>query len=115
MCKITPNPPELSERQSTSLNDAARRAIAHYLKSSGNEPPVTGKTNSSLFSVVADVATESLLANAYESLKSANALAIDLSNNLESRDRNLALAMQQLLELGLLLADKALDREYPVN
>jgi hypothetical protein len=41
-------------------------------------------------------------------------MALDLSENIDGKDRSLVLAMQQLLELGLLLVDRALDRECPV-
>lgn len=42
-------------------------------------------------------------------------LTLDLSDDLDGKDRNLALTIHQMLELGLLLIEKMLDNEYPVK
>ncbi|AZF46367.1 MULTISPECIES: DUF6124 family protein [unclassified Pseudomonas] len=72
------------------------------------EPPVT------LFSVTPNNDTETLLANASETLNSAREMADTLAFDLEGPQRSLALAIHQLLELGGLLVDRALEQVAPV-
>ena len=50
-----------------------------------------------------------MLAHAFETLTWASALTLDLSDDLDGRQRNLALAIYSLMELGGLLLEKALD------
>ncbi len=56
---------------------------------------------------------ESLLANLSETLASANAMASDLAFDLKGSRRHVALGLQQLIELGELLANRALDTVDP--
>ncbi|BBP61267.1 hypothetical protein PHLH4_48570 [Pseudomonas sp. St316] len=63
-----------------------------------------------LFTVVDNVDTESLLANLSETLASANAMLSDLAFGLDGSRRHVALGVVQMIELGALLANKALDR-----
>ena len=56
-----------------------------------------------------DLDTECLLANLSETLSSANAMVSDLAFDLEGSRRHVALGIQQLIELGGLLANRALD------
>jgi hypothetical protein len=57
------------------------------------------------------VSTEVLIANSYETFSSVNALLLDLSDELEGKQRDVALAIHQLSELGVLLVDKLMERE----
>ncbi|CAH0278560.1 hypothetical protein SRABI112_03850 [Pseudomonas mediterranea] len=57
--------------------------------------------------------TECLLANLSETLASANAMACDLAFELDGSRRHVALGIQQLIELGGLLANRALDNVDP--
>jgi len=59
--------------------------------------------------VANDLDTECLLANLSETLSSANAMVSDLAFDLEGSRRHVALGIQQLIELGGLLANRALD------
>ncbi|MGH7964323.1 MAG: DUF6124 family protein, partial [Candidatus Binatia bacterium] len=79
MYKVTPNPPETSGSKSekNKLQDAAQRAIDHYLKPAETKASTNEKNHFSLFTVSANVETEALLSNAYETLQSANAMALD--------------------------------------
>ena len=52
-----------------------------------------------------------LIANSYESLSSVTALLLDLSDELTGKQRDVALAIHQLSELGVLLVDKLMERE----
>jgi hypothetical protein len=62
-----------------------------------------------VFSVVPGINTESVLTSLSETLASANAMVSDLAFELEGSRRHVALGIQQLIELGTLLANRALD------
>ena len=112
MPKNTQNPPDdhVSRSQSANakkLDDAATRALDYYLK------PKTDKeasdTPDTLFIIAPNVDAECLLANLSETLASANAMVSDLAFDLEGSRRHIALGVQQMIELGQLLANRALD------
>src|SRR4051812_45433054 len=88
---------------SPKLYEATKRAIDHYLdpKPQAKKKPRSGQ----LFTVVNGVDTESLLANLSETLASADAMVSDLAFDLEGSRRHVALGIQQLIELGALLAN----------
>lgn len=94
---------------------AADRALDHYLA-----PPL-GKSRRpdalpvNIFTVAANLDTEMLLANASETLASANAIACDLAFDLEDSQRSVVLGIYKMIELSKLLVDKALDQAYRVN
>ncbi|MET3454581.1 DUF6124 family protein [Pseudomonas kilonensis] len=90
------------------LKEAADRAMDHYLKPDDSEPEP--KPSVQLFTVSDSVDTEALLANLSETLASANAMLNDLAFGLEGSRRHVALGVSQMIELGTLLANKALDR-----
>ncbi|MDQ0979252.1 DUF6124 family protein [Pseudomonas synxantha] len=71
------------------------------------EPPVT------LFNVTPDNDTETLLANASETLNSAREMANTLAFDLEGPQRSLVLAIHQLIEMGGLLVERALEQVAP--
>jgi len=66
-----------------------------------------------LFTVINGIDNESLLANLSETLASANAMVGYLAFDLEDSRRHIALGIQQLIELGALLANRALDNVDP--
>jgi hypothetical protein len=72
-----------------------------------SEPRVT------LFGVTPTVDTETLLANASETLSSARELANTLAFDLEGPQRSLVLAIHQLVEMSGLLVDRALEHVAP--
>jgi len=89
------------------LDEAATRALDYYLKPKADqEPPNNPDT---LFIIAPNVDAECLLANLSETLASANAMLGDLTFDLEGSRRHIALGVQQMIELGLLLANRALD------
>ncbi|MEN2394677.1 DUF6124 family protein [Pseudomonas halotolerans] len=90
------------------LQEAADRALDHYLKpdTSESEP----KPSIQLFTVSDSVDTEALLANLSETLASANAMLNDLAFDQDGSRRHVALGVAQMIELGMLLANKCLDR-----
>jgi hypothetical protein len=119
MVKVTPNPPE-TDHSSTQgdpdhpqLNEATKRTIDSYL-----DPKPETKTKpapNQLFTVAEGIDTESLLTNLSETLASANATISDLAFDLEGSRRQIALGIQQLIELGELLANRVLDEQVPVS
>lgn len=70
MFKVTPNPPSTPDLK---LNQAAHRAIDHYLNPE-TAPPLPPPT---LFNVAADASTETLITNSYETFSSVTALLLD--------------------------------------
>lgn len=90
------------------LHEAADRALDYYLKPDGGE--AEPKPSAQLFTVVDSANTDVLLANLSETLASAGAMLSDLAFDLEGSRRHVALGVAQMIELGELLANKALDR-----
>ncbi|WP_417693685.1 DUF6124 family protein [Pseudomonas sp.] len=117
MTKPTPNPPEkdhTSRSQSANakkLDDAATRALDYYLKPKADKE--TSGTLDTLFVIAPNIDAECLLANLSETLASANAMVSDLAFDLEGSRRHIALGVQQMIELGQLLANRALDVVEP--
>lgn len=108
MFKVTPNPPN---GPNLKLNQAAHRAIDHYLNSGAEPPEPPPPPSTTLFSVADDASSEVLIANSYETFSSVSALLLDLSDDLTGKQRDVALAIHQLSELGVLLVDKLMERE----
>lgn len=59
--------------------------------------------------MIPDLDNETLLAHASETLASLNVMASDLAFELEGTRRHVALAIQQMISLGELLVNRALD------
>lgn len=66
-----------------------------------------------LFTVTADASTESLITNSYEISTAVSTLLLEFSEDLSGKHRDIALAIHQLSELGVMLTAKLLDREIP--
>ncbi|MBT2295454.1 DUF6124 family protein [Pseudomonas fluorescens] len=118
MFKNTPNPPNpdnhVSRSQSANakkLDEAATRALDYYLKPPADKE--TSDTLDTLFIIAPNIDAECLLANLSETLASANAMVSDLAFDLEGSRRHIALGVQQMIELGQLLANRALDVVEP--
>ncbi|MEX0165695.1 hypothetical protein MRBLPD1_004235 [Pseudomonas brassicacearum] len=114
MFKVTPNPPDTDptsprpKTKSKKHDEVTDRVLDHYLNPKPDKPeaePAPGQ----LFTVNKDIDTESLLAYLSETLASANAMANDLAFDLDGSRRHFLLGIQQLIELGSLLANRALD------
>ncbi len=67
--------------------------------------------STALFYVTPDASNETLITNSYETFSSVSTLLLDLSEDLSGKHRDIALAIHQLSELGVLLTAKLLDRE----
>ncbi|WP_095124492.1 DUF6124 family protein [Pseudomonas sp. Irchel s3a12] len=124
MKKPTPNPPEtdaIPDANSTSpyasvdtrkLHEAADRALDFYLKPSTaimSAPYIPNQ----MFLVNPKADTESLLANASESLASATVMLGDFAALLGGTHRKTLLGIAQVVMLGELAVNKALDNVDP--
>ena len=98
MIKPTPNPPDTGP----TVN---RPSIADI--------KATPRTLPSMFIVNPELDVGTLLAHACESLASANVMAIDLADHLEGPSRNSLLGIAQVIMLGELAVNRALDRFEP--
>lgn len=118
MFKATPNPPETDDvspydsLDSKKLHEAADRALDHYLKLA-THIKATPRTPGTMFIVNPELDTETLLAHACESLASANVMAMDLVDHLEGASRNSLLGIAQVIMLGELAVNRALDQLDP--
>ncbi|WP_426201149.1 DUF6124 family protein [Pseudomonas sp. TWP3-1] len=114
MIKPTPNPPEtdpVSPYQfpdSKTLNEAAERALDHYLTP---KQRIMGSHHKHDPMFIANTAydTESLLANASESLGSAGEMLHNFAAVLDPAHRKTALGIAQVVMLGELAVNQALD------
>ncbi|MGW8464837.1 DUF6124 family protein [Pseudomonas sp. CLCA07] len=114
MIKDTPNPPETDDVSpyesvdSKKFHDAAERALNHYLNPSALKSPVARKP-STMFMLAPDLRDEDLLAHTCESLAQASVMASDFAGYLEGPHRNTAMAIQQIVMLAELAANRMLD------
>ena len=68
-----------------------------------------------LFNVSPSLPTETLVLNSYETFSSVRTLLLNLSNDLTGEHRDVALAIHQLSELGVMLVSQMMDREAPLT
>jgi hypothetical protein len=98
MSKVTPDPPH---------TDSCPDPAAHIM--------ATPHKPSSMFTIDPQINTETLLAHACESLASASVMANDLAGFLEGSHRNTLLGIAQVIMLGELAVNRALDRLDPAG
>jgi hypothetical protein len=118
MFKVTPNPPDTDSASpdesldSNKLHEAVECELDHYFNSAANIM-ATPRKPSSMFIVNPELNTETLLVHACESLASANVMATDLVDQLEGTSRNALLGIAQVIMLGELAVNRALDQLDP--
>ncbi|UQS13666.1 DUF6124 family protein [Pseudomonas sp. HS6] len=114
MFKPTPNPPETDpvspyeSPDSKKLNEAAERALDHYLCPGARIMATVNEPDPMYFANPA-YNTESLLANASETLGSASEMLNNFAASLTPADRKTAIGIAQLVMLGELAVNQALD------
>jgi len=101
MIKPTPNPPN---------NDPA--TPSERIPSAA-DIQATPRKLCSVFIVNPKLDSETLLAHACESLASANVMTMDLADRTEGSSRNTLLGIAQVIMLGELAVNRALDRVDP--
>ncbi len=125
---ITPRPNPLkttssspySTLDSRKLHEAADRALDHYLKRENTKPCFaeersTKERSMKMFTVVPDANPEALIIQTYETFSSVSLLLLDLADSLEDKQRHLAMAIYQMSEMGLMLAERSLDIERAIS
>ncbi len=76
-------------------------------KPTPNPPP-------SVFTIAADIDDEALMINSFETFSSVSTLLLDLSEDLDGKHRDAALAIHQLSALGTLMVSRMLDRQAAI-
>ena len=120
MFKPTPNPPENDPvspykfPDSRTLNDAAERALDYYLTPT-QRIMGSDQKHAPMFLANADYDSESLLVNASESLSSATEMLCNFAALLDPSHRKTALGIAQVVMLGELAVNRALDNVVPVD
>jgi hypothetical protein len=109
MFKVTPNPPD-TDPTSTSENSDSNDPIP-----SAADINATPRKLCSMFIVNPELDVETLLAHACESLASANVMALDLADHMQGTGRNSLLGIAQVIMLGELAVNRALDRIDPAG
>ncbi|MBD9563116.1 MULTISPECIES: DUF6124 family protein [Pseudomonas] len=125
---ITPRPNPLKTTSSSpysildsrKLHEAADRALDHYLKRENTKPcfaeeRTTEERSMKMFTVVPDANPEALIIQTYETFSSVSLLLLDLADSLEDKQRHLAMAIYQMSEMGLMLAERSLDIERAIK
>ncbi|MBK5511702.1 DUF6124 family protein [Pseudomonas sp. TH15] len=93
---------------SRKLHEAAELALDHYLLPAATST-ATPYSPSSMFMVNPQTDTESLLANACESLASATVMLGDFAGTLDGPNRHTLQGIAQVVMLGELAVNQALD------
>ncbi|SDO13487.1 hypothetical protein SAMN04489798_2118 [Pseudomonas arsenicoxydans] len=118
MDKLIPDPPLNTTTQNAETaqaealikdHEAIKRALDYYLDPPG-QYSVKPRRPSTMFMVVPEVDSESLLAHACESLASASVMAGDFATSLVGPQRHTVLAIQQVVMLAELAVNRVLDR-----
>ncbi|MFG6205925.1 MULTISPECIES: DUF6124 family protein [Pseudomonas] len=117
MSKTPPKPPVTDPASpyesfdSRKLHEAAERALDHYLVPA--QIMATPYSPNELFMINPQSDMETLLANASESLASATVLLGNFAGMLEGSNRNALLGIAQIVMLGELAVNRALDNAVP--
>jgi hypothetical protein len=114
MNKIVPDPPVETSEAEELLKDreATQRALDYYLNRP-NPNAAKPRRPSTMFQIAPGIDTESLLANATESLASASVLLSDFANHLTGPQRHTVLGIQQIIMQAELAVNRALDNVDP--
>jgi hypothetical protein len=113
MIKPTPNPPETDTTSpyesldSKTFHEAAERALDHYFNPLFPRKPLL-KPNTR-YLIAPGIDSEELLADACETLTSAKTMAADFAGLVDGSHRHVLLGIAQLIMLGELAVNRALD------
>jgi hypothetical protein len=107
MFKVTPNPPDSGPTPASENSDDTIPSAADI--------NATPRKLCSMFIVNPELNVETLLAHACESLASANVMALDLADHMQGTSRNSLLGIAQVIMLGELAVNRALDRIDPAG
>ncbi|MDZ4323957.1 MAG: DUF6124 family protein [Pseudomonas sp.] len=115
MPKPTPNPPETdptspSENFKPEKPDETSERIPPYA-----DLRATPRTPSTMYTLDPHINTEGLLGHACESLASAHVMTMDLADRTLGPSRNTLLGIAQVIMLGELNVNRALDQLDPIE
>jgi hypothetical protein len=118
MFKVTPNPPDTDPTSqheppdSENPDEVVKRALDFYSNPAVHTAAIKAAPRQldSMFIVNPQIDVETLLGHACESLASANVMAMDLADHLDGTSRNSLLGIAQVIMLGELAVNRALDR-----
>jgi hypothetical protein len=113
MFKVTPNPPDTDPATSSKPFDPDTPHEPAERIPSAADIQATPRKLGTMFFVNPELDTETLLAHACESLASANVMTMDLADRMEGSSRNTLLGIAQVIMLGELAVNRALDRIDP--
>ncbi|MBV7575536.1 hypothetical protein KW846_22735 [Pseudomonas sp. PDM32] len=114
MFKVTPNPPDTDPASPHESSESKQiHETAECAFDPGPNIMATPRAPSTMFIVNPELSTETLLVHACESLASANVMANDLVDHLQGTSRNALLGIAQVIMLGELAVNRALDRLDP--
>jgi hypothetical protein len=105
--------PALDIHRSTNLRTAATHRLVAEGGCTTQDIFMFKADSATLFSVAPNATNETLITNSYETFTSVSTLLLDLSEDLNGKHRDIALAIHQLSELGVLLTARLLDHEVP--
>ena len=107
MIRSTPSPPgSKTSSESADIPGDSYKSHIHKAKIASHKP-------STMFVIAPGINTETLLAHACESLASANVMASDFAGLLEGSQRSTMLGIAQVIMLGELAVNQALDKLDP--
>jgi hypothetical protein len=115
MFKVTPNPPDTDPAPShenldkNTIHNTTDRTLEYYLNPAGSIQAAP-RSPSTMFTINPQLDTETLLAHGCEPLASANVMTSDLAGFLEGTHRNTLLGIAQVIMLGELAVNRALDQ-----
>ena len=110
MIKQTPNPPDTDPATPSETIDSNNSQQPSERIPSAADIQATPRKLCTMFIVNPELDTETLLVHACESLASANVMALDLADHMEGTSRNALLGIAQVIMLGELAVNRALDR-----
>ncbi|WP_288100326.1 DUF6124 family protein [Pseudomonas sp.] len=113
MLKTTPNPPDTDPTNRSENPDPEKHHETTDRIPSAADIRATPRKPCSMFIVDTELDTESLLAHACESLASASVMTLDLADRTQGTSRNTLLGIAQVIMLGELAVNRALDRLDP--
>ncbi|WP_223507097.1 DUF6124 family protein [Pseudomonas sp. GL-RE-29] len=111
MCKPTPNPPN-TDPTAPNENLYSEKEPTDRIPSAA-DIRATPRTLCTMYIIDPQINIETLLGDACESLASAHVMTLDLADRTEGSSRNTLLGIAQVIMLGELAVNRALDRIDP--
>ncbi|MHC8299186.1 DUF6124 family protein [Pseudomonas sp. ZS1P83] len=115
MFKVTPNPPDTDPASPSENLDSEKLHEDPDRIPSYADIRATPRRLTTMYVIDPHINTEDLLGNACESLASAHVMTMDLADRTHGPNRNTLLGIAQVIMLGELTVNRALDRLDPIE